>query len=509
MVGLGLIALGTGALLVGSSLDQARARAVGGNRPINPSGTDKGVIQAHNSPSLARNPRNPENLAVANRVDTPTYSCALHISFDGAATWRESSIPFPAGEEMPARCFAPEPTFAADGTMFISFVTLKGAGNVPNALWLSSSKDGGRTLSVPNRVSGPFAFQARLLADPADPARLYLTWLQAQDTASYGFPNAGNPAVMSRSDDGGATWQPPVPLSPPSRQRPVAPTPALGPKGEIHVLYLDLGEDALDYHNGHQGKGGEPYQGSWSLVLATSADRGRTWRETVVDDHLVPTERFIVFEAPTPSIAVDQGSGRIYAAFHDGRLGDPDVWVWASGDGGATFRPPTRVNDTTPGDGRSQYLPKVDVAPDGRVDVLYYDRRADPEDLMNDASLQSSRDHARSFGPRVRLSDRPFDSRIGFGSERNMPDLGSRLALLSADDTALAVWTDTRGGTDVTNKQDLAQGLVSFSEASPLRQPLRAGGTALIATGALVLIACAVSWPRRRSASGVPATASS
>ena len=495
VAGLGLLALGVGAMLVSSSLGAASAGTMGGNKPVNASGNDKGVIQAHNSPSLARNPTRPANLAVANRIDTPNFSCALHVSFDGAATWQESKIPFPEGEELPARCFAPEPAFGPDGTMFMSFVTLKGSGNVPNALWVTSSTDGGLTLSTPVRVSGPFAFQARLVADPATPGRLYLTWLQSGGTSGLGFPNPGNPAVMSRSDDAGATWQPPVTVNGPSRQRAVSPSPAVGPKGEVHVLYLDLGGDSLDYHAGHEGKGGEPYPGTWSLVLATSSDRGATWRETVVDDKVVPTERFIVFEAPSPSIAVDSRSGRVYASFHDGRLGDTDVWVWASGDRGATFAAPKRVNDTPPGDGRSQYLPKLAVAPDGRLDVLYYDRRSDPEDRFNEVSLQSSRDGARTFGPRLRLSDRAFDSRIGFGSERDMPDLGSRLALLSSKDGALAVWTDTRGGSDVANKQDLAQAVVTISDGSPLRKPLRPAGVALAVAGCLSLLA----WAATRS----------
>ena len=61
---------------------------------------------------------------------------------------------------------------------------------------------------------------------------------------------------------------------------------------------------------------------------------------------------------------------------------------------------PTRVNDTKRRDGTAQYLPKLAVAPDGRLDVLYYDRRADPENLRNQVSLQSSFDHGESFTPR-------------------------------------------------------------------------------------------------------------
>jgi hypothetical protein len=95
----------------------------------------------------------------------------------------------------------------------------------------------------------------------------------------------------------------------------------------------------------------------------------------------------------------------------------------------------------------------------------------------------------------VRVSDAAFDSRIGFGSERGLPDLGSRLALLSSERRALAVWSDTRAGTEASNKQDLAAASVSFTKGSALRRPLRYGGLLVAAVGLLVLL----SWPLWRS----------
>jgi hypothetical protein len=341
-------------------------------------------------------------------------------------------------------------------------------------------------------VIGPLAFQVRLAADPNDPRRLYLSWVQASGVGLYKFEQPGNPILVARSEDGGSTWGRPVRVNDASRMRVVAPSVAVGPKGEVYVLHLDLGDDRLDYEGAHEGLGGRPYTGRFKLVLGRSLDHGATWDESVVDDGIVPIERFIAFLPSFPSVAVDPGSGRVYAGFHDGRFGTPDVLVWSRGAGDrAGWDGPTRVNDTPERDGSSQYLPKLAVAPNGRLDVVYYDRRSDPEDVMNEVSLQSSFDHARSFSESIPLSNELFDPRIGYGSERNLPDLGSRLGLLADNSSAYAVWTDTRAGSVDSNKQDLALARVTFSERGGLpkaaRYVLGYGGAAIAVAGLFLL----------------------
>jgi hypothetical protein len=179
--------------------------------------------------------------------------------------------------------------------------------------------------------------------------------------------------------------------------------------------------------------------------------------------------------------------GRIYAAFHDARLGDPDVWLWSLAKGSEDWEGARRVNDTPERDETWQYLPQLAVAPNGRLDVTYYDRRSDPEDVMNHVSLQSSFDEGDSFISSLRLSSEPFSSKVGFGSKNDLPTLGSRLALVSTDARALAVWTDTRAGTVVSNKQDLARAVVALSDPARLsptaKDGLRYGGIALTLLG--------------------------
>ncbi len=470
VLGLVLVLLGAAALVASDAADTAGSdaqrptvRLVGRDAPVNLSAASKEDISAHNSPTLVRNPKRPANLAVSSRIDTPFFSCALHVSADGGRTWTQTAIPAPKGEE--AKCFGPDVAFSADGTLYYSFVTLGGRGNIPHALWISTSTDGGRTLSDPVKVAGERTFQVRLAPDPVKPKRVFLTWLQAREVGTLKFTEPGNPVSVSRSDDGGATWSTPGRVSSVKRGRAVTPAPVVGQDGALYVLYVDLGDDRLDYEGGHNGRGGPAYPGRYSLVLARSQDAGKSWAESVVDERIRSLARFVVFLAPAPSVAVDR-DGRVYAAFQDGRSGDADVLLWSLDKGDSDWKGPVRVNDTELKDGTAQYLPKVAVAPDGRLDVLYYDRRSDPENLRNQVSLQSSFDHGATFTSSLRLSSSASDSRIGFGAKEGLPDLGSRLALISENRGAMGLWTDTRAGTPATQKQDLAKATVAVSGAT-------------------------------------------
>lgn len=410
------------------------ASVLGGDAPVNAGADNPADIRSNNSPTLVRNPLRAANVVISNRVDTPRFSCVLNASFDRGSTWTQTPVPLPASEE--PKCFAPDAAFPSDGTPYLSFVTLNGRGNTPNALWTASSGDRGRARSKPVRVAGPLRFQVQLAVAPTNPRRIYLTWLRAADVGFLSFPRMGNPIESIRSDDGGATWQRPVPVSNSARERVIAPVPAFGSKGEQYVLYL-----------------------------------------------IRPIQRFAAHFPPHPALAVDRSNGRVYAAFHDARLGDADVLLWSLPAGGETWSGPTRVNETATRDGTWQYLPQLAVAPDGRVDGVYYDRRSDTRNVPNHVSLQSSVDAAASFLHSIRLSSKPLDSWIGFGGKNGLPDLGSRLALIYDTRRSPAVWTDTRAGTRASNKQDIARAVVAFAEptrrSNAAKYGLRFGAVAL------------------------------
>ncbi|MEO6121691.1 MAG: hypothetical protein ABIW46_04455 [Acidimicrobiales bacterium] len=448
--GLGLVAL---VAVVASSGGKARTIQVGQNRFVNP----PGLIDGNNSPSVARNPTRPANVVVSHRVDVPRFSAAIHWSNNSGTTWAPTALPLPPGRDRP---FGPDLAFGPDGTLYVTYVNLEGTGNRPQSLWLSSSTDGGRTLSPPVEVAGRLSFQAKVAVDQQ--GTVFVTWLAVKDVAPLAIVDGDNPVVVARSTDGGRTFSAPVRASDPARRRVGAASPTIDGEGNLVLLYEDFKGDRLDFEN----LDGPVFDEPFTLVVTRSSDHGQSFDAGVeVDTDVLPLSRFLIFLPEFPSMAAGPGDD-LYVSWADGRNGDNDVFLRRSGDGGRTWGPVRRVNDNPRGDATSQYMPRVDVSPDGRVDVLYLDRRQDPSNVMTNAYLATSDDDGESFESFV-VSSQSFDSRVGFSANPRLePDFGSRLGLASTDDQALAVWTDTRFGTEDTGRQDVASARIDFSGGS-------------------------------------------
>lgn len=447
--------------------------------------TDRPGLNAHNSPAVAAHPSRPEVVALVDRIDTPRFSCSFALSSTGGLTWQPVDLPLDAAAP---NCFWPDVAFTADGHLLVLYTATGGRFNLPAGVWLQRFEvgDGAAAAGPPVRVAGPLAFHARLTTDGP---RVFVAWVQAgPGTADkpLGFAPAPNPILLARSGDAGLTFDRPVQVS--EDERLVAqPTVLVGPGGQVLVGALDLGDDLLNYEARHQGQGGPPHDGRWRVVAWLSSDGGATFGDAaVVADDLVIPARIVVDLAPAPGFARDPTGGRIYATWDAGRGDDRDVFLAWSDDAGGTWSPPTRVAPRP----RGQFLPALGVAPDGRVDVVFYDRGIDPADLMTEVAFASSWDGGHSFTT-AKVSDAPFDSSVGLGSLQGMPTLGSQLAVLSRPRQALAFWADTRQGTVSTNVQDLAVAVVDMRPPADAR-PLFVGlGAALVACAAGLLVASA------------------
>lgn len=457
-----------GAVLVLFAAPPARGAAPVVSPEFPVTATDLRSPAANNSPVLVADPRDRRFVVAANRLDAPDYGCSLHVSGDGGRGWIPAALP-----ELPApaeKCYAPEVAFDGRGRLFVLALGLRGLGNEPAGVWLTVSSDRGRTFEPPWLVLGPEKYMVRMAIDPAagDGGRIHLVWLDAGgDAPLAGLPPTRNPIVAAHSDDGGRTFSAPAEVSDPERRRVVAPALALGPDGAVSVAYFDLEGDIRDY----QGLEGPVWPEPWTLVVTTSGDGGDTFGPgAVVDDGLLPAARvMLIFTMPPPSLVAHRE--RLHVAWSDARHGDADVFASRSTDGGRTWGPPVRVNDSAVGDGADQFLPRLSVAPDGRLDVVFLDRRHDPDNLRNDATYTYSTDGGRGFAPNLRVSTASSDSRIGqqylVPSAEGQTEFGSRLGLLSRSQSALAAWPDTRHARLNTAQQDLVAVEVVFPGGEP------------------------------------------
>ncbi len=407
------------------------------------------LIAADSTPTILVDPRAKTHLVAVYRQDRPQLSGALSASTDGGARWQTMSLPLPPGLTEP---FDPDAAFGPDGTLYVVYVNLRGARNVPVNLWLVRSSDGGQSLSAPQRLASGLTFQPRIAIGAS--GALHLTWVQAAPQAPRGGtarPVVPAGVMSATSTDGGRTFSAPVAVTGPGDSYVTGAVPVAYGHGAVSVAFEQFKAAPLGLGNGGSALTAEPY----SLEVATSTNGGSSFGPPVVVRPGVSSRaRFSLLLSLDPSIAAGPG-GELYLAWAE-RVGiEDDVLLARSSDLGARWSSPVRVNDNPPRDGSSRSLPAVAVAPNGRVDVAFLDRRNDPLNVDAQAFLAYSYDQGRTFANLV-LSSEPFDTRIGPNFGGNLPpDLGEHLGLVSSDSGAHLAWADSRLGTAATGRQDI------------------------------------------------------
>ncbi|MGB2714381.1 MAG: DUF1566 domain-containing protein [Vicinamibacterales bacterium] len=122
-----------------------------------------------------------------------------------------------------------------------------------------------------------------------------------------------------------------------------------------------------------------------------------------------------------------------------------NVYVTRSDDRGETWTRPIRVNDVIGGD---QYFPWMCGTRDGRLHLVWLDRRDDPANLLYHAYQAHSSDGGQTFSINTRLTTVASNPRLADLRDRNGNGfIGDYIGIACGEnDIAAAVWPDMRDG---------------------------------------------------------------
>jgi hypothetical protein len=121
-------------------------------------------------------------------------------------------------------------------------------------------------------------------------------------------------------------------------------------------------------------------------------------------------------------------------SWSDYRNGDVDIFVASSADRGRSWSSPVRVNSDALHNGLDQFFQWLAVDPTtGAVNVIFYDRRADPHNRTPTIVLARSTDQGRTF-TNYAWSDSPFDPTGEF--------LGDYTGIAALNGRVYGVWTE-------------------------------------------------------------------
>lgn len=465
------------------------------------------VSRTFEGPTTAVDPRDSDHVFVA-ASDLQAATCHVYRSTDGGASFTELEGPdfgeltdcglnrggLPQNMRMKL-------VVDAEGVVYwalaVADPTAMGARNVV----LARSDDDGASWQTTTVAEAPEPaepddavanFVPDLFVDPFGeaPRRLWVSWRRSFTDAS----ERETEGWAALSTDGGRTFEPEV--------RGIEANPGF----DAPRIVMD--DDGTVYWFQRERppspeEGAEPEPSA--LLMARSDDTGSTWEQVELGQAAAVVEE--------PLAAVSPDGRTLHLAWADGRNGDLDVFFMRSSDRGATWSEPVRVNDDEVGNRRSQKWPRMSVAPNGRIDVTWYDYRNDQVDVpeddvefflgeVNDVYVASSDDGGRTFSENVRVTSQPIDRSLGTYNPQYFVEVPPGLG--SADDAAFLAWSDTRLADQETGAQDIFGARVSLSGDGISWLPVLIAlsvALGLVGVGLFVLAA------RRRSGAGAPAEA--
>jgi hypothetical protein len=484
-------------------------------------------------PAIAVDPSDPNTVVVA-EGDFHAGSCTLHVSTDGGATFRSAK-----GDPLPSspgfdRCTPNSAgisyplAWGADNTLLVGLhampynVSVPFSSRGPTSLVLSRTQNLGNTFQSTvvrdNRPAKPAnnegAWQPHVVTDPKR-NRVYVGW-QRRNVPVPGLPDSESRPAVAVSTDGGKTFGPPIDLlygegdlsnipalgnkALPTRR---GPTLAVAPDGTLFAINTQAGrpEDGPD----------APASQDLRMVLSVTSDLGKTFQHYDVTPMTDGTDYPELAAVPTPG----KGPGYALVVVYEDYSIDPvagpqqvhEILMRRSTDGGKTWSDPRRLTDDPPTDFANKFDPNISVAPNGRVDVGWYDFRNDDGHMLIDIYATYSNDGGATWAPNVRITDRAADRRPGFFVDGGA--VRGPLGISSDNYAAHFAWEDTRNATDDNPVSDIYAGALQFR---PLPGPtshtaldaVASVGGGLVATALVLLLASGMAARRRSSPAPSP-----
>lgn len=406
----------------GSITDRSKRDQVGG-------GTEQDDILAsianadqQNETGIAINPLDPNNwVGVANDKSTGTFETGWYTTKDGGETWTTGTFGLP-----PGFLFSGDPVVAFTPNGDVHVITMMYDGPGGRQVTSISSRDGGLTWE-----------QARIIS-------LHINNDKPQvDTDRSNGPYRGDITVawdrfsfwtgigddyVATSKDSGVSWSTPTRINDNTSRDCIAPDVAYGPDSKLYVMWADVGQETI-----------------W---LDTSPDGGATWGT----DQLVTTFQTVPNPIPGSSFRIADAfamacdwsdgpySGNLYITYHEWEQpGDhSDVHCIVSSDQGQSWQK-YLVNDD--GGTSDQFFPGIDTDPQGNVNLVFYDRRLDPNNFEIWTWLGRSSDGGQTWA-NYQVSDVGWDHSV---TEQAI-FIGDYNDVESSANAVVPLWCDGRSG---------------------------------------------------------------
>jgi hypothetical protein len=408
--------------------------------------------------SLAVNPLNPLNLVGGAKDFTlgRDGSCGeynvwsgTYWSHDGGRTWKNGLLPGHPGDDNRTAlsdyaCGSdPVVVFGPDGAAYYTSLMYTPGAPPPHpilapvassqqraALAVTRSPDGGETWQDPVLavINARGGLDKQWLAADPESGRLYLSYNDF----------AADRVRLVASDDQGRTWSDPVDVAVPgglTGQPAVAHMSqvAVGPEGIVHLIYF-----AVRQHGG-----------AATVEHRASRDGGRTWDGPRTALDYVPLADLGIIRKyrmlSLPALAVDAAAGTVYVAVPARNQGDADILLAASDDEGRTWRRPVRLNDDSIQPLNDQWMPALTVGPDGTVHATWIDYRGDATGQWAHVYYAHSTNGGRTWSQNARLSESAFDG-TGGHHQTGSGTVGDYMGLAASPHAVHAFWADTRHG---------------------------------------------------------------